>query len=72
MHTRFDAETVVRLATFNESSRFEMQFRDSDGKEHVVSLPLPVAVELGCLICEVSERAPFVTGGIQSRRSAKK
>ena len=62
-HSRFDAETVVRLATVNEQRRLEMQFTDAEGKNHVVSLPFTEAVELGCFICEVSEQAPFVFGG---------
>jgi hypothetical protein len=70
--SRFDADTVVRLATVTGKRRFEMQFSDSEGKTHVVSLPLPAAVALGCLICDVSDTAPYVVGGIQRTSSDKK
>ena len=60
--SRFDAETVVRLATVNGEKRFEMQFSDAAGKEHLVSLPIEAAVELGCLICDASESAPYLIG----------
>lgn len=66
--SRFDAENVVRLATVNEQRRLEMQFSDAQGKSHVVSLPFPEAVHLGCFICEVSEQAPFVFGGAQGKK----
>jgi hypothetical protein len=67
-HSRFDAQTVVRLATVNEQRRLEMQFSDAAGKNHVVSLPFPEAVQLGCFICEVSEQAPFVFGGAKGEK----
>ena len=60
--SRFDAETVVRLATVNGDKRFEMQFSDATGKHHLVSLPIEAAVELGCLICDASESAPYLLG----------
>lgn len=63
--SRFDANKVVRLATVTGKRRFEMQFSDSEGKTHVVSLPLPAAVALGCLICDVSDTAPYLMGGIR-------
>jgi hypothetical protein len=69
--SRFDAEIVVRVATLNERGRFEMQFSDSSGKRHVISLPLPAAVALGRLICDVCENAPFLMGGIQLRGHRK-
>lgn len=47
-----------------------MQFSDAEGRTHVLSLPLPAAVQLGCLICDVSETAPYLVGGIQ--RPARK
>jgi hypothetical protein len=60
---RFDAHTVSRLVTRNAGRRFEMQFRDAAGRDIVVSLPLRTAVELGCMICEVSQHAPYLVGG---------
>ena len=66
--SRFDAQTVGRMATVNEGRRFEMQFCDSDGKEILVSLPLPVAVEVACMICDVSEHAPYLVGGVRISR----
>lgn len=70
--TRFDAEGIERLATLNGAGRFEIEFSDSDGKKHVVSLPLPAAVALGCLICDVSERAPFLLGGAATAASKRR
>ena len=61
--SRFDAQAVERLATSTDSRRFEMEFRDAEGKTHVVSLPLETAVELGCLICDVAQGTPFLPGG---------
>jgi hypothetical protein len=66
--TRFEAQSVERLATVNEGSRFEMQFCDSDGKKILVSLPLALAVEVGCMICEVSKHAPYLVGGVRRGR----
>ena len=66
--SRFDAETVVRLATVNDQRRLEMQFSDAEGKNHVVSLPYPEAVQLGCFICEVSQHAPFVFAGAKGAK----
>jgi hypothetical protein len=71
-HSRFDADKVVRLATLTGEGRFEMQFGDSEGKTHVVSLPLPAAVQLGRLIYDISETAPYLVGGIQRTSSQKK
>jgi hypothetical protein len=66
--SRFDAQTVDRLTTVNEGRRFEMQFCDSEGKKIVVSLPLSAAVEMGCMICDVSEHAPYLVGGVRISR----
>lgn len=65
---RFDAQTVSRLVTRNEGPRFEMQLRDADGRDIVVSLPVRAAVQLGCMICEVSQHAPYLVGGARMRR----
>lgn len=65
---RFDAQNVSRLVTRNENRRFEMQFRDATGREIVVSLPVRVAVELGCMICELSVHAPYLVGGARLTR----
>lgn len=67
--SRFDAQDVVRLSTANRERRLEMQFCDDAGKKHVVTLPLPAAVELACFICEVSEHTPFL-GGVRKRGRA--
>jgi hypothetical protein len=66
--SRFDAQTVDRMITVNEGRRFEMQFCDSDGKKILVSLPLSAAVEMGCTICELSEHAPYLVGGVRAKR----
>ena len=68
VESRFDAETVVRASTLTEQGRFEIHLKDSGGKTHVVSLPLSVAVELGFLICDVSEAAPYLVGGHRRRK----
>ena len=65
---RFDAQSVSRLTTVNGERRFEMQFRDAEGRSFVVSLPVRVAVELGCMICEVSVHAPYLVGGARLGR----
>lgn len=68
VESRFDAETVVRTATITQQGRFEIELKDSAGKTHVVSLPLPAAVDLGYLICDVAEGAPYLVGGHRRRR----
>ena len=65
---RFDAQSVGRLVTRNEGRRFEMQLRDAAGKQLWVSLPVAVAVELGCMLCDVSEQAPYLLGGARGKR----
>ena len=65
---RFNAQTVSSLVTRNEGRRFEMQFRDAEGRDIVVSLPIRTAVELGCMICEVSQHAPYLVGGTRLGR----
>jgi hypothetical protein len=67
VESRFDAEMVVRTATVTERARFEIELKDAQGKIHVVSLPLSAAVHLGCLICDVSENAPYLVGGFRRR-----
>lgn len=62
--SRFDADRLVRLVTMAEQGRCEMHFSDSEGRAHVLSLPLRAAVQLGCLISDVSETAPYLVGGI--------
>lgn len=68
---RFDAQSVGRLLTVSEGKRFEMQFRDSEGRQVVVSLPARAAVELGCMICDVSEHAPYLIGGVRVARGPR-
>ena len=70
--SRLDAETVVRVATITALGRFEIELKDSAGKRHVISLPLPAAVNLGCLIYDLSQGAPYLVGGIRAARPAKK
>jgi hypothetical protein len=69
VESRFDAETVVRIETLVERGRLEVRLKDSRGQTHVVSLPLPAAVDLGNLICDVSNAAPYLLGG--HRRSTR-
>lgn len=66
--SRFDAQSFARVATINEGRRFEMQFCDAEGKKIMVSLPLTKAVELGCMICDISEHAPYLVGGVRTSR----
>jgi hypothetical protein len=49
-----------------------MQFCDSEGKNILVSLPLEIAVELGCTICDISEHAPYLVGGVHRNRGSSK
>lgn len=65
---RFDAEAVVRAVTLVGRGRFEIHLKDSRGQTRVVSLPLPVAVDLGRLICDASDAAPYLLGGRRKRR----
>ena len=68
---RFEASEVDNLKTVNAGRRFEMQFSDSEGRIVVVSLPVAAAVELGCMICNVSEHAPYLVGGVRTTRSSR-
>ena len=61
----------MRLATVNERGRFEMQFIDAEGRTIDVSLPVGKAVELGCMICDASELAPYLLGGVQTNRKSR-
>ncbi len=70
--SRFDADKLVRLAALTGQRRFEMQFGDAEGRTHVVSLPLRTAIELGCLICDASETAPYLLGGFAARVRAQR
>ncbi|HSA89259.1 MAG TPA: hypothetical protein VLF42_05090 [Burkholderiales bacterium] len=54
--------------TLVERGRFEIHLKDSRGQTHVVSLPLPVAVDLGWLISGASDAAPYLIGGHRQRR----
>ena len=64
--SRFDARDVVRVASLHEDGRLEIEFGGPAGK-HIVSLPMAAAVDLGCLICDLSDHAPYLVGG--ARRS---
>ena len=68
---RFDAQTVERLATVTASRRFELQFCDADGEKILVSLPLQVAVEVACTICDASVHAPYLVGGVRLNRGRR-
>lgn len=70
--SRFDADKFMRLVTMAEQGRCEMHFSDSEGRAHVLSLPLRAAVQLGGLICDVSETAPYLVGGIRRPGSRKR
>jgi len=70
-NARFEASEVANLKTVNAGQRFEMQFSDSEGRIVVVSLPVAAAVELGCMICNVSEHAPYLVGGVRTTRSSR-
>jgi hypothetical protein len=69
---RFDARSVDRLATVHEGRRFEMKFCSSDGQQMLVSVPLQVAVELGCTICDISVHAPYLIGGVRVKPESVK
>lgn len=66
---RIDAEKVVRLATLTGERRFEIEFKDSQGKNHVLSLPLREAVDLACMICDASDAAPYLVGGVKRSKA---
>lgn len=68
---RFEAQSVGRLLTVNEGKRFEMQFRDTEGRQVTVTLPASAAVHMGCMICDVSEHAPYLIGGVRISRGAR-
>ena len=65
---RFDAQTVDRLATMTANRRFELEFRDAEGKKILLSLPLQLAVEVACTICDASVHAPYLVGGVRLNR----
>ena len=67
---RFEAQSVGRLLTVNSGKRFQMEFKDAEGKPFVVTMPVRIAVELGCMICEVSQHAPYLLGGVRLTRPA--
>ena len=50
---RFDAEKVVALKMRNEARRLEIRVADERGAEHIVSLPVPAALELAKFILDV-------------------
>lgn len=63
--SRFDATTAVQSASVDETGRLELQFRDAQGKGHVVSVPLGAAVALARLICDVHQGTPFLQNRTQ-------
>jgi hypothetical protein len=70
--SRFDAETVLRVATITALGRFEIELKDSGGKRQVISLPLSAAVDLGCLIHDLSQGAPYLVEAIRAARPGNK
>ena len=70
--SRFDAQIVVRVVTLTEERRLEVHLSDARGGTHVVSLPLAAAIELGSLICDTSDAAPYLVGGIRRSTSGEK
>lgn len=70
--SRFDAELVVQVVTLTEKRRLELHLSDASGSTHVVSLPLAVAIELGRLLCDASDAAPYLVGGIRRPSSGEK
>ena len=69
--SRFAAEKVLRLIAVNHGGRLEMHFGNARGTHHIVSLPLPAAVALGRLICDLAESAPFLMPEPRSAKSKK-
>lgn len=67
-HQRFEAQTVDRLATVTANRRFELELCDADGRKILVSLPLQLAVEVACTICDASVHAPYLVGGVRLNR----
>ena len=67
-HSRFEADKLERLVSLTAKQRIEIELSDARGKTHVISLPLPAAVELGYLICDASEAAPYLVGGVRRIR----
>jgi hypothetical protein len=49
---RLDADKVVALKTQNKRQRLEIRLADAGGVEHVVSLPIPAAIELAKFILD--------------------
>jgi hypothetical protein len=49
---RFDADRVVALKVQNKARRLEVRLADERGAEHVVSLPIPAALELARFILD--------------------
>jgi hypothetical protein len=50
--SRFDAATVVALTMQNDARRLEIKLADAGGSEHVVSLPIPAAVDLAKFVLD--------------------
>jgi len=65
--SRFNAARVVALKTRNDARRLEIKFADNAGIEHVVSLPIPAAMELAKFI---SDACSFMTQLKQRPRPA--
>lgn len=48
--SRFNADAVICLKLQVDEHRLEIKFTDASGAEHVVSLPVPAAVDLATFI----------------------
>lgn len=73
--SRFEAQKVLRLIALHDGGQMEMHFCNARGTRHIVSLPLPVAVALGRLICDLAEGAPFLipdAGREKPKKSVKR
>jgi hypothetical protein len=67
---RFDALEVGRLASVGAGQRFEIELLGPDGTTLLVSVPMVSAVQLGCRICDLAEKAPYLVGGVTRRAAA--
>lgn len=69
--TRFEAREVVRVTTLTEHGRVEIEFKGSGEANQILCLPVSTAVELGRLICDLADHAPYVVGGARRPPSAR-
>jgi hypothetical protein len=60
---RIDADKVLALKVQIEAQRLEIRVADERGGEHVLSLPVPAAVELAEFISDACEFLERLTRG---------